>query len=46
MIETVRARQTLYEIELRDHDLFELENSIQELHDMFLDLAYVIYSKV
>jgi t-SNARE complex subunit (syntaxin) len=46
MIETVRARQTLYEIELRDRDLFELENSIQELHDMFLDLTYVIYSKV
>ncbi|CAF0906639.1 unnamed protein product [Adineta steineri] len=42
IIEIQDARQTLNEMNLRHQELIELEDSIQELQNLFYDLAYVI----
>ena len=36
----------LQEIESRHEDLMKLENSIRELHDMFMDMAMLIENQV
>ncbi|KAK3930747.1 Syntaxin-1A, partial [Frankliniella fusca] len=39
IMETQQAKQTLADIEARHADIIKLENSIRELHDMFMDMA-------
>ena len=41
-METQQARQTLADIEARHADIMKLENSIRELHDMFMDMAMLV----
>jgi len=41
-METQQARQTLADIEARHSDIMKLENSIRELHDMFMDMAMLV----
>jgi syntaxin 1A len=41
-----QARQTLADIEARHADIIKLENSIRELHDMFVDMAVLVESQV
>lgn len=45
-METQQARQTLADIEARHEDIIKLENSIRELHDMFMDMAMLVESQV
>lgn len=45
-METQQAKQTLADIEARHADIIKLENSIRELHDMFLDMAMLVESQV
>ena len=45
-METQQARQTLADIEARHADIMKLENSIRELHDMFMDMAMLVESQV
>ncbi|KAG1656036.1 Syntaxin-1A [Nymphon striatum] len=45
MIETQQAKQTLADIEARHNDIIKLENSIRELHDMFMDMAMLVESQ-
>lgn len=45
-METAQARQTLADIEARHADIIKLENSIRELHDMFMDMAMLVESQV
>jgi len=45
-METQQARQTLADIEARHADIIKLENSIRELHDMFMDMAMLVESQV
>lgn len=45
VIETQQARQALGDIEARHRDIMNLEKSIQELHDMFLDMAMLVESQ-
>lgn len=40
------AKQTLEELQARHQDLLKLEESIRELHEMFMDLAMIIESQV
>ncbi|XP_050053913.1 syntaxin-1A isoform X5 [Aphis gossypii] len=42
IMETQQARQTLADIEARHADIIKLENSIRELHDMFMDMAMLV----
>jgi syntaxin 1A len=42
IMETQQARQTLADIEARHADIIKLENSIKELHDMFMDMAMLV----
>ncbi|XP_059350211.1 syntaxin-1A-like isoform X2 [Daphnia carinata] len=42
IMETQQARQTLADIEARHADIMKLENSIRELHDMFMDMAMLV----
>jgi len=42
IMETQQARQTLADIEARHSDIMKLENSIRELHDMFMDMAMLV----
>jgi t-SNARE complex subunit (syntaxin) len=42
-METQQAKQTLADIEARHNDIIKLETSIRELHDMFMDMAMLIY---
>lgn len=44
--DTKEARKTLADIEARHQDILKLENSIKELHDMFLDMAMLVESQV
>lgn len=46
MMETQQAKQTLADIEARHADIIKLENSIRELHDMFMDMAMLVESQV
>lgn len=39
-------KQALNEIETRHSEIMKLENSIRELHDMFLDMAMLVESQV
>jgi hypothetical protein len=39
-------KEMLQEIESRHEDLMKLENSIRELHDMFMDMAMLIENQV
>ncbi|XP_065562114.1 syntaxin-1A-like isoform X2 [Artemia franciscana] len=45
IMETQQARQTLADIEARHADIMKLENSIRELHDMFMDMAMLVESQ-
>ena len=46
IMETQQAKQTLADIEARHNDIMKLENSIRELHDMFMDMAMLVESQV
>uniref|UniRef100_A0A915JPY2 t-SNARE coiled-coil homology domain-containing protein n=1 Tax=Romanomermis culicivorax TaxID=13658 RepID=A0A915JPY2_ROMCU len=43
--ETQQAKQTLADIEARHNDIIKLENSIRELHEMFMDMAMLVESQ-
>lgn len=45
-METQQARQTLADIQERHADIIKLENSIRELHDMFMDMAMLVENQV
>jgi len=45
-METQQAKQSLKDIEARHNDIIKLENSIRELHDMFMDMAMLVESQV
>lgn len=45
-METQQAKQTLADIEARHADIIKLENSIKELHDMFMDMAMLVENQV
>ncbi|XP_046841268.1 syntaxin-like [Xenia sp. Carnegie-2017] len=45
IIETQQARQALGDIEARHQDIVNLEKSIRELHEMFLDMAMLVESQ-
>lgn len=42
IIESQISKQALSEIESRHKDIVQLENSIRELHDMFVDIAMLV----
>ncbi|XKL67672.1 hypothetical protein PGB90_003163 [Kerria lacca] len=42
IMETQQARKTLADIEARHADIIKLENSIKELHDIFMDMAMLV----
>ena len=46
IMETQQAKQTLADIEARHADIMKLEKSIQELHDMFMDMAMLVEQQV
>ena len=46
IMETQQAKQTLADIEARHADIVKLERSIQELHDMFMDMAMLVEQQV
>ncbi|GLH01665.1 uncharacterized protein GBIM_07754 [Gryllus bimaculatus] len=45
VMDTQQAKQTLADIEARHADIVKLENSIRELHDMFMDMAVLVESQ-
>uniref|UniRef100_A0A2C9JI76 t-SNARE coiled-coil homology domain-containing protein n=1 Tax=Biomphalaria glabrata TaxID=6526 RepID=A0A2C9JI76_BIOGL len=45
IMETQQAKQTLADIEARHNDIIKLENSIRDLHDMFMDMAMLVESQ-
>ena len=45
-MDSAQAKQTLADIEARHQDIMKLENSIKELHDMFMDMAMLVESQV
>lgn len=45
-MDTQQAKQSLQDIEARHNDIMKLENSIRELHDMFMDMAMLVESQV
>ncbi len=46
MIDVEKAKQAANEIEARHRDITKLESSIKELHEMFVDLARLVYNQV
>lgn len=46
MMETLAAKKSLADIEARHEDIMKLENSIRELHEMFMDMAILVESQV
>lgn len=40
------TEQAMNEIETRHTEIIKLENSIRELHDMFMDMAMLVESQV
>lgn len=45
LMDTQQAKQTLADIKARHEDIMNLEKSIRELHDMFMDMAMLIESQ-
>lgn len=45
IMDTQQAKQTLADIQARHEDIINLEKSIRELHDMFMDMAMLIESQ-
>ncbi|XP_065314408.1 syntaxin-like isoform X2 [Gordionus sp. m RMFG-2023] len=45
IMESQQAKQSLADIEARHQDIIKLENSIRELHDMFMDMAMLVESQ-
>lgn len=45
IMDTQQAKQTLADIKARHEDIMNLEKSIRELHDMFMDMAMLIESQ-
>lgn len=45
-MDTQQAKATLADIEARHADIMKLEDSIRELHDMFIDMAMLVESQV
>merc|ERR1711884_695581 len=45
IMDTAAAKQTLADIEARHKDILKLEQSIKELHDMFMDMAMLVESQ-
>jgi len=45
IMDTHQAKQSLKDIEARHEDIIKLENSIRELHDMFMDMAMLVESQ-
>lgn len=43
--DTQQAKQSLMDIEARHNDIMKLEQSIKELHDMFMDMAMLVESQ-
>ncbi len=46
MTDTQQSKQALADVEARHADIIKLENSIRELHDMFVDMAILVESQV
>lgn len=46
MADIEKAKQAASQIEERHRDITKLENSIKELHDMFVDLAFLVAAQV
>lgn len=46
MIETERAKEEFDLLKLRQDEINELEKTIEDIHDMFCDMAYLIASQV
>ncbi|MPC99049.1 Syntaxin-1A [Portunus trituberculatus] len=46
MMETAQERQRLADIEERHQEIMKLENSLRELHDLFMDVAVLVQSQV
>jgi syntaxin 1A len=46
MTDTQQSKQALADIEARHADIIKLENSIRELHDMFMDMEILVESQV
>lgn len=46
MVDVEKARQAANLIEERHRDITKLEESIRELHAMFVDLAFLVASQV
>lgn len=42
IMDTQQTKQALNDIEARHNDIIKLENSIRELHDMFMDMAMMV----
>lgn len=40
------TQQAMNEIETRHNEIIKLENSIRELHDMFMDMAMLVENQV
>lgn len=45
-MDTQQTKQALNDIEARHNDIIKLENSIRELHDMFMDMAMLVEQQV
>jgi len=46
MADIEKAKQAANEIDARHRDIAKLENSLKELHDMFVDLAVLVTAQV
>jgi syntaxin 1A len=46
MTDTQQSKRALADVEARHADIIKLENSIRELHDMFMDVAIFVESQV
>ena len=46
ILATKLAKQTLLDIEARHQEILKIEQSIKELHDMFMDMATLVQSQV
>ena len=46
MVDIEKVKQAVNEIQARQRDITKLENSIKELHDMFIDLAHLVATQV
>jgi t-SNARE complex subunit (syntaxin) len=45
-VDIEKAKQSLNQIEAHHRDILKLENSMKELHHMFLDLAVLVANQV